>query len=124
MQVLLQVVLLFEIRVVGRQVVHSSHGVRRVSSTWGRGFLLRANNAVGWGEARGGRVAVHGHPGAGADKQIATDGAGVGDLALTQGGDSCTLCSSLAELVNLMHNCAQVSLAALVQPGSHGEWNG
>lgn len=124
MQMLLQVVLLLEISVVGRQVVHSSHAGWRVSSHWGCGFLLRANNAVGWGEARGGRIAVHGHPGAGADKQIATDGAGVGDLALAHGGGSCTLGSSLAELVDLMNNGAQVSLAALVQPGGHGEWNG
>lgn len=109
---------------VGRQVVHSSHAGWRMSSYWGGGFLLRANNAVVWGETRGGRIAVHRHPGAGADKQTATDGAGVGDLALTHRGGSCTLSSSLAELVNLMHNGAQVGLTALVQPGGHGEWNG
>lgn len=85
---------------------------------------MRANNAVGWGEARGGRVAVHGHPGTGADKQVATDGAGVGDLALAHGGGSCTLGPSLAKLVDLMHNSAQVSMVALIQPSSHGEWNG
>lgn len=121
---LLQVVLLLEISVVGRQVVHSSHAGWGVSSHWDGGFLLRTNNAVVWGEARGGRVAVHGHPGAGADKQVATDGAGVGDLALTHGGGSCTLGPSLAELVDLMHNGAQVGLAALVQRCGHGEWNG
>lgn len=120
---MLQVVLLLlllEISVVGRQVVHS----RWVSYHQGGGFLLRTNNAVGWGEARGGRVAVHGHPGAGADKQVATDGAGVGDLALAHGGGSCALGPSLAELVDLMHDGAQVGLAALVQPSGHGEWNG
>lgn len=122
--VLLQLVLLLEISVVGRQVVHSSHTGWRVSSHWGCGFLLRANDAVGWGEARGGRVTVHGNPRTSADKQVATDGAGVGDLALTHGGGSCTLGPSLAELVDLMYDGVQVSLAALVQTSSHREWNG
>lgn len=121
---LLQVVLLLEISMVGRQVVHSSHIGWRVGSHWGCDFLLSANNAVGWGEARGSRVTVHGHPGAGADKQVATDWAGVGDLAFAHGGGSCTLGPSLAELVDLMHDGAQISLAALVQPSGHGEWNG
>lgn len=121
---MLQVVLLLEISVVGRQVVHCSQTMRWVTSHQGGGFLLRANNAVGRGEARGGRVAVHGHPGAGADEQVATDGAGVGDLALAHGGGSCALGTSLAELVDLMHYGAQVGLAALVQPSGHGEWNG
>ena len=115
----MQVVLLLEISVAGRQVVHSSHAGWRVSSHRGRGFLLRANNAVGWGEPRGGGVAMHGDPGTCADKQIATDGAGVGDLALAHGGGSCALSSSLAELVYLMHNGTQVGLAALLQPSSH-----
>lgn len=95
-----------------------------MSSHKGSGFLLRANYAVGWEEARDSRVAVHGHPGAGADKQVATDGAGIGDLALAHGGGSRTLGPSLAELVDLMHNGAQVSLSAMMQPSGHGEWNG
>lgn len=117
---LLDVVLLFDISVAGRQVVHSSHARWRVSS----GFLLRTNNAVGGREPRGGRIAVHGYPGAGADEQVSTDGAGVGDLALAHGGSSSPLGPSLAELVDLMHNGTQISLTALVQPRSHGEWNG
>lgn len=119
MQMMLQLVLLLEISVAGRQVVHNSHAECWMSSHWGRGFLLRANNAVVWGEARSGRVAVHGDPGAGADKQIATNGARVGDLALAHGACSCTMGSNLAELVDLMHNAAQVGLVARVQPGSH-----
>lgn len=121
---MLQVVLLLEISMVGRQVVHSSHAWWWVTSHQGGSFLVRANDAVGRGEARGGRVAVHGDPGAGADKQVATDWAGVCDLALAHRGGSRTLGPSLAELVDLMHNCAQVGLTALLQPSSHGEWNG
>lgn len=62
---------------------------------------------------------VHGHPGAGVDEQVAADGAWVSDLALTHGCGPGTLGPSLAELVNLVHNCAQISLAALVQSASH-----
>lgn len=95
-----------------------------MSSHKGSGFLLRANNAVGLWEARGGGVAVHGHPGASTDEQVATDGAGVGNLTLAHRGRSCALGPSLTELVNLMHNSSQVSLTALVQPSCHGKWNG
>lgn len=54
MQMLLEVVLLFDVSVVGRQVVHSGHA-GWVSS----GFLWVANNAVGGREPRGGGIAVH-----------------------------------------------------------------
>ncbi|KAF3841306.1 hypothetical protein F7725_007168 [Dissostichus mawsoni] len=82
------------------------------------------HNAVMLGKTRGGGVAVHGHPGAGADEQVAIDGAGVGDLTLAHGGDPHALGPSLAELVDLMNDVAQIGLVALVQPGGHGEWNG
>lgn len=114
---MLQVVLLLGISRVRRQVVHGSHRVRRVGPHWSRGFLLRAEYAVRRGEA--GVVVVHGDPGAGADQQVAADGAGVGDLALTHGGGSCTLGPGLTELIDLVHDGAQVGLAALVQPCSH-----
>lgn len=62
---------------------------------------------------------VHGHPGAGIDEQVATNGAGVSYLALTHGCGPGALGPSLAELVDLVHNGAQIRLAALVQGASH-----
>lgn len=85
--------------------------------------LVRADDAVGGREAGSGGVARHGHSGAGADEQVAADGAGVGNLALAHGGGSWCLGPSLAELVDLVHEGAQVRVAALVQPGGHGERN-
>lgn len=80
---------------------------------------MRANDAVGRWEARGDGMTRHGHSGTGADEQVAADGAGVGDLAFTHGGGSCPPCPSLAELVDLMDQGTQISLATLVEPSGH-----
>lgn len=66
---------------------------------------------------------VHGHPGAGVDKQVAADGAGVGNLALAHRGGA-HAGSRLAELVYLVNNTAQVTGPVLVQAGRHGQWDG
>lgn len=46
-----------------------------------------------------------GHPRAGVDQQVAADGAGVRDLALTDGGGA-HAGPCLAQLVDLVHNAA------------------
>lgn len=66
---------------------------------------------------------MRGHPGAGVNKQVAADGAGVGDLALTdRGGAHSSPC--LAQLVDLVHDAAQVTGTVLVQAGCHGQRDG
>lgn len=65
---------LLNFSVVGRQMVHSSCAGMGSSSHQGTGFLFRGNDAVGWRKPWG---AVHGHPGAGANEQVSTDGTGV-----------------------------------------------
>lgn len=112
---------------VNRHPVHGSHVVLGVSG--GSSLVCGTHDAVGvWGQAGGAgvgvRVAVHGHPGAGVVEEVAADGAGVGNLALTHGGGSSPLGPGLAELVYLVHDAAQVWLVALVQASSHGERNG
>ena len=69
-------------------------------------------------------VVEHGDSGAGVDEQVAADGARVGDLALAHGSGPGPLRPGLAELVDLVHDAAQVGLPALVQPACHGERNG
>lgn len=66
---------------------------------------------------------VSGHPGAGTDEQVAADGAGVCNLALTNGGGT-HASPSLAQLVDLVHDTAQVTTPILVQTGRHGQRNG
>lgn len=120
------VLLLFEIIVVNRHPVHGSHVVLGVSG--GSSLVCGTHDAVGvWGQAGGAgvgvRVAVHGHPGAGVVEEVAADGAGVGNLALAHRGGTHSG-PSLAELIDLVHDAAQVWLVALVQASSHGERNG
>lgn len=66
---------------------------------------------------------MRGHPGAGVDQQVAADGAGVSDLALTDRGGA-HAGPSLAQLVDLVHDAAQVARPVLVQAGCHGQWDG
>lgn len=121
----LLLLVLLGVGVARRQVVHGRRSGRRVTPHQGGGSRLRgADDAVGRGESGRGRVAVHGDPGAGADEHVATDGAGVGDLALAHGRGPGAVGPRLAELVDLMHDGSQVGLPALVQPGDHGQRNG
>lgn len=101
---------LLDVSVVGRQMVHSSCTGGSCPHQ-GSGFLLRGNDAVGWRKPWG---AVHGHPGAGADEQVSTDGTRVGDLALTHGRGPCAVSPGLTELINLMHDGTQVGMATLL----------
>lgn len=66
---------------------------------------------------------VTGHPGAGVDQKVAADGAGVRDLALADGGGAHTG-PCLAQLVDLVHDAAQVTRPVLMQAGRHGQWDG
>lgn len=64
-----------------------------------------------------------GHPGAGVDQQVAADRAGVGDLALADGGGAHTG-PCLTQLVDLVHDAAQVTRPVLVQASRHGQRDG
>lgn len=66
---------------------------------------------------------MRGHPRAGVDQQVAADGARVCDLALTDRGGA-HASPRLAQLVDLVHNAAQVTRPVLVQAGCHGQWDG
>lgn len=60
------------------------------------------------------------HSRAGVDQQVAANGAGVCDLALA---DRCGAHAgpSLAQLVDLVHNTAQVTGTVLMQTSRHGQ---
>lgn len=66
---------------------------------------------------------MRGHPRAGVDQQVTADGTRVCNLALTdRGGAHASPC--LAQLVDLVHNAAQVTGPVLMQAGCHGQWDG
>lgn len=59
-------------------------------------------------------------PGAGIDEKVTADGAGVGNLALAHRGGTHSG-PSLAELIDLVHDAAQVCARPVVaQAGRHG----
>ena len=66
---------------------------------------------------------MRGHPGASIDQQVAADGAGVCNLALTDRRGAYAS-PSLAQLVDLVHNATQVTRPVLMQAGCHGQWDG
>lgn len=63
------------------------------------------------------------HPRACVDELVAADGTGVGDLSFTHGGRA-HASPSLAELVDLIDDAAQVTGPVLVQAGSHRQRDG
>lgn len=85
------------------------------------GFVLGAHHEAA-GHGAQGRV-VRGHPGAGVDEQVAADGARVRDLALADRGVAHTS-PCLAQLVDLVHDAAEVTLPVRMQAGRHGQWDG
>lgn len=123
-QVLVPGALLHVVLVPGGHSVHGSHGRGRerggCSSSGGRRRLVNGVDDTGW---HGGGHVVGGHPGAGMDQQVPADGAGVRYLSLTDRGRA-EASPGLAELVDLVHDAAQVGRSVLVQAGSHGERNG
>ena len=61
--------------------------------------------------------------GAGVDEQVAADGAGVGDLALADRRASSSG-PGLTELVDLVHNAAEVAGPVVMQASRHGQRDG
>lgn len=66
---------------------------------------------------------MRGNPGAGVDQQVAADWAGVCDLALADRG-AAHAGPRLAQLVDLVHDAAQVAGPVLMQTGRHGQRDG
>lgn len=74
-----------------------------------------------WWRARDGVMGAH--PRARVDELVSANRAGVGNLSFAHGGRA-HASPSLAELVNLIDDAAQVTGPVLVQAGSHGQRNG
>lgn len=102
---------LHTIRNAGLRVQRDARGVN--------GALVRTSRRKAGGHQSRGM----GHSGAGIDKQVTAYGAGVGDLALAHRGGT-QAGTRLAQLVDLVHNAAQVSRSTLVQTGCHGKRDG
>ncbi len=110
--------MLLHVIVVKRHPVHG-RDVRQWQSGSRTAFVRVTKNA----RRQRTHTGMGAHPRACIDELVAADGTGVGDLSFAHGGRA-HAGPSLAELVDLIDDAAQVTGPVLVQAGSHGKWDG